>query len=109
MGKSTNRKFNNNDNSKESSFKKKTTDDHVFYISSNKQASYYEVTIEFILNHVKMTYQDENDIAESLKKDTKTDTDAWSPALKFSTNSDTQVAMQENKQFEMICKAELDE
>ena len=55
-----------------------------------------------------MTYQDGNDIAESLKKETKTDTDSQSPALKFSTNSDTQLASQENEQFKMIHKAELD-
>ena len=46
------------------------------YIGSNKQASDYEVTIEFILKHIKLTYQDRNNIVESLKKETKTDTDA---------------------------------
>ena len=108
MVKSSNKKSNNNNN-KKSSFKKKTIEDYAFYIGSNKQASDYEVTVEFILNHIKMTHQDGNDIAESLKKETKTNTDAWSPTLKFSTSSDTQVALQENKQFEMIYKAELDE
>ena len=107
MGKSSNKKLNNNNN-KKSSFEKKTIEYYIFYIGSNKQASDYEVTVEFILNHIKMTYQDGNDIAESLKKETKTNADAWSPTLKFSTSSDTQVALQENKKFEMIHKDELD-
>ena len=64
-------KKSNNNNNKKSSFKKKTIEDYVFYIGSNKQASDYEVTVEFILNHFKMTCQDSNDIAESIEKETK--------------------------------------
>ena len=97
MGKSTNKKSNNknnNNNNNSSSFKKKTIEDYVFYIGSNRQASDYEITVEFILNYIKMTYQDGNDIAESLKKETKANADAWSPTLKFSASSDTQTALQ---------------
>lgn len=79
------------------------------YIGSNKQASDYEVTIEFILKHIKLTYQDRNNIVESLKKETKTDTDAWTTTLKFSSNNDSQVAFQENEQFKMIYKVKLHE
>ena len=44
----------NRNNNKKSSFKKKTIEDCVFHVGSNKQASDYEVTIEFVLNHVKI-------------------------------------------------------
>ena len=39
-----------------SSFKKKSIEDYIFYISSSKQVSDYEVTIKFLLNNIKKTY-----------------------------------------------------
>ena len=51
MGKINKKNFNNNKSSgkKISSAKKKSLEDYVFYIGT-KQASDYEVTVEFILN-----------------------------------------------------------
>ena len=56
-----------------------------------------------------MTYQDRNDVVESLKNEIKINTDAQTPILKFSTKTYSELALQENKQFEIIYKADLDE
>lgn len=43
--------------------KKKTIEDYFFYVGSSKQASDYEITAEFVINHIKMTFDRGNDIA----------------------------------------------
>ena len=89
--------------------KKKTIEDYFFYVGSSKQASDYEITAEFVINHIKMTFDRGNDIAESLKEESSCDTDAWKPALKTSNKSNADEKARENKQFELEYKAELDE
>jgi hypothetical protein len=46
---------------------KKTVEDYVFYVGSSKQASDYEMTAEFVVNHIKKTFDRGNDIAEALR------------------------------------------
>jgi hypothetical protein len=46
--------------------KKKTMEDYYFYVGSSKQASDFETTSEFLINHVKKTFNRGNDIAEVL-------------------------------------------
>jgi hypothetical protein len=36
--------------------KKKTIDDYYFYVGSSKQASDFKTTSEFLINHVKKTF-----------------------------------------------------
>ena len=60
--------------------KNKTLEDYFFYIGSSKTASDYEVTAEFIVNHVKLTFEKEgNDISEALRLLQLEDTDNWKP------------------------------
>ena len=47
--------------------KKKTIEDYFFYVGSSKQASDFETTSEFLINHVKKTFDRGNDIAEALR------------------------------------------
>ena len=89
--------------------KKKTLEDYCFYVGSNKQASDYETTQEFMINHIKRTYVRGNDIAEALRKLEAPDTDTWKPTLRMSTSIDDATKAQENKQYKLDYKAEYDE
>ena len=64
--------------------KKKNIEDYVFYLGTSKQASDYETSAKYILNHIKMTFERGNDIAESLLTLTKMNTKGWEPKLEFS-------------------------
>ena len=59
--------------------KKKTIEDYYFYVGSSKQASDFETTSEFLVNHVKKTFDRGNDIAEALRRLIPVNTDAWKP------------------------------
>ena len=87
--------------------KKRSSEDHAF-CTGIKQASDCEVTLEFVLNHIKKTCECGNDTSESLRKLDKVDTNAWKPTLKASTKADPAEKAAENKQFEIEFKAELD-
>jgi hypothetical protein len=43
--------------------KKEPIEDYYFYVGSSKQASHFETTSEFLINHVKKTFDRGNDIA----------------------------------------------
>ena len=88
---------------------KKTVEDYFFYVGSSKQASDYEITAEFVVNHIKKTFDRGNDIAEALRTLVKADTNVWKPTLKISTETDSKLKEREDKQFVMEYKAELDE
>jgi hypothetical protein len=88
---------------------KKTAEDYFFYVGSSKQASDYEITAEFVVNHIKKTFDRGNDIAEAIRTLTKIDTSMWKPTLLLSTETDSAVKEREDKQFVMEYKAELDE
>ncbi len=90
-------------------YTKKTVEDYFFYVGSSKQASDYEITNEFVVNHIKKTFDRGNDVSEALRTLVRPDTDAWKPTLKMSVDSDTNIKQREDKQFEMECKAELDQ
>jgi hypothetical protein len=89
--------------------KKKTIEDYFFYVGSSKQASDFETTSEFLINHVKKTFDRGNDIAEALRVLEPQDTDQWKPKLRFSASEDDTIAKQEDRQNEIEFKAELDE
>jgi hypothetical protein len=80
---------------------KKTVEDYFFYVGSSKQASDYEITAEFVVNHIKKTFDRGNDIAEAIRTLVKTDTSLWKPTLLVSTDSDTAIKEREDKQFVM--------
>ena len=93
MGKINKKNFNNNKSStkKISSPKKKNLEDYAFYIGT-KQASDYEVTVEFILNHIKKTYEYGNDTSKSKfnknKNNNNNESEKETP-LSFVQNEDT--------------------
>ena len=65
--------FRNRNSSKLSQKKKKSIEDYIFYIG-NKQASNCKVIQELILNHIKKTCEYGNDISESLRTLSETNT-----------------------------------
>lgn len=89
--------------------KKKTLEDYVFYVGSSKQASDYEVAVEYIINHVKLTFDRGNDIAETLRNLKLEDVDKWKPKLRRSVSQDAETAALENEQLKIEFTRELDE
>ena len=75
--KNTNKKFN-----KLYTHKKKAINEYKFYIGISKQASDNEVTLEFIINYIKITFLHGNDIAESLRTLTLHNTENANQVLK---------------------------
>ena len=88
---------------------KKKLEDYYFSVGSNKQASDFETTCEFILNHIKKTYTRGNDISEALRKQQEPNKDDWKPTLSMSNSLDDDTKERENRQFELEYKAEYDE
>ena len=99
----------NNNKNKNLSKKKKSLEDYVFYIGTNKQASDFELTRKYILNHIKKTYAYGHDVSESLRTHIKIDVNSQRPTLKVSTKTDTEEKKAEEEQFKLEYKAELDE
>ena len=93
---------------KTSSSKKKNLNEYIFYIGSSRQASDYEITSEYLFNHIQMTFDYGNDIAESLRTLEKPDKEKWEPTLQVSEEQDEDIKKRENNQFQMIFKAKLD-
>ena len=81
--------------------KKKALEDYYFYVGSSKQASDYEVTADYIINHIKLTFEYGNDIAEALRNLELEDTNLWKPKLVQSKEADAATAAVENKQLDM--------
>jgi hypothetical protein len=89
--------------------KKKSIEDYYFYVGSSKQASDFEMTSKFLVNYVKKTFDRGNDVAKALRILEPTDTDLWKPALTFSIETDVTLKAQEDRQYELEYKADLDE
>ena len=74
---------------KQNNKKKKSLEGYWFYVGSDKQASDFETTYEYMVNYIKRTYTRGNDIAESLRKLEEPDTSLWKPSLEVSLSTDT--------------------
>ena len=87
--------------------KKKTAlADYKYYLGSANQASDYDETTTFIINHIKKTYTSGKHIANALK--TLTPISFEAPTLQAITSADTAVLARETRQYELLYKAELD-
>ena len=111
-GKSTNK---NQDNGKTGSTsgqsKKKGLSDHVFYLGSAKQASDYETTYAYIINHVRKTFNFGNDIATALEDLVDYRMAQHLPTLKQAADTNPPDPAHKallQSQYEMIFKAEYD-
>jgi len=57
--------------------KKKSIEDYVYYVGSARQASDYEITTEFVINYIRKTYTDGEDIATALETLEDIDVKDW--------------------------------
>ena len=83
---------------------KKSLEDYVFYLGSSKQASDYETTAEYLINHIQETYDYGEDIAESLYSLQDVDLSVHKPKLQVSSNKDENKREAEDKQYEIEFK-----
>ena len=104
-----NRGFNRNFQKNNNNIRKKGIEDYLFYVGTSKQASDFEISSKFIINYIKQTFERGNDIAESLRTLSIQDTDEWKPKLEDSKETDKKKRDNENKQFELEFKANLQE
>ena len=110
-GRGFNRRRNNNNNKKPEK-EKKSLKDYNYYLGSSKQASDFESTTEFIINHIKKTYNHGRDIAEALKTLEPVDRTDWAPQLQVSIvmGNDADAIRQrqaEDRQYEIEFKEDL--
>jgi len=89
--------------------KKKTIEDYVYYVGSARQASDYEITTEFVINHIRKTYTDGEDIATALETLQDVDVKDWKPQIETSVDLDDQIRATEEKQYGMEYKMEYDD
>ena len=87
---------------------KKTLSDYQYYLGSAKQASDYEKTTEFLINHIKKTFTFGSDIATALEKLEEFDVSPYKPSLYISTRTVAAEKAAQDKQFEIEFKAEYD-
>jgi hypothetical protein len=86
---------------------KKSITDWTYYIGSAKQASEYETTTEFLVNHIKETFEFGRDIAIAIVNQALINTDAWKPRLQKSADPDPDpdTRATENEQYRMEFQA----
>eukprot|EP00978_Attheya_sp_CCMP212_P016785 scaffold44262_cov52-Attheya_sp.AAC.7 len=89
--------------------KKKMFADYYYYIGSSKQASDFEITTEFMINHIKNTFEYGHDIRTVLKMLDPMDKLKSKPKLAVSKASDPSDKVQEQKQFDMEFNADYEE
>ena len=86
--------------SNNNSTKKKSLSDHMYYVGSAKQASDFVTCTNFIINHIRQTYLQENDIATALEKLEDTDFDALLPTIQTSDSEDAAEAAMQNRMYD---------
>ena len=87
---------------------KKSIQDYNYYLGSAKQATEYEEVTEYLINHIKKTYEFGNDIAMAINNQEPIITESWKPFLQKSTNDDPEMKEIENEQFKIEFKSDYD-
>ena len=62
---------------------KKTVQNYFFCMRTKNQSSEYEITTEFVVNHIKKTFDQGSDVSEALQTLVKADTDIWKTTLEI--------------------------
>jgi len=88
---------------------KKSLADYVYYLGSTKQAADYEITTEYLINHIKKTFAFGSDIGTALENLEHYPIADHKPMLEISLEAEDQdIKEAENEQFKMDFKAEYD-
>ena len=95
-------RFNKNINNKnKSNSTKNKVEDFVFYIGSAKQASDHVNTAKYLINFIKKTYDDGNDIADALSEEREFPMNTVEPKLEVSSEMDAAKKAVEERQSEL--------
>ncbi|KAG7371066.1 reverse transcriptase RNA-dependent DNA polymerase [Nitzschia inconspicua] len=105
--KSNKGKTNNKGSHNRNDTRKKSIEDYVFYLGSAKQASDYETTARYVINHITKEFDQGQDIGEALEELKEVDQSKWEPKLKYSKATDPDKKAAENKQYEMLYQSQL--
>ena len=89
------------------SSKKKSVVDYIYYLGSAKQASDYENTTEYLINHIRETFTYGNDIGTALEELKPCELSQYEPKLTLSKAEDEATKAVENRQLEL--KFEVDD
>ena len=90
---------------------KKTLQDYMYYIGSPKQASNYTTVTKFLINYIRKTYNNGNDITNALEDGKTVNTELWRPSLSVSMKDLTSQKAQfeaKTEEFKILYKAKLD-
>jgi hypothetical protein len=79
-GERTGRQSSNNSNQQKIS-QKKTLQDHQYYLGSVRQAPDYEMTTAFLINQIKKTFSDGDDIATAIDQLKPFDFTSFKPSI----------------------------
>lgn len=102
-------RFNRSSAARNTVKKKTKVEDHVYYLGYATQASDYEITTSFIINHILKTFKRGLDVGTALENLNDMDTTKWAPKLKTSTEADADKKKTEEKQYEMEFKDDYSE
>lgn len=80
---------------------RKELSDFNYYLGTARQASEYEETTEYLINHIKKTFEYGSDIATALKEMCPPKTNTWRPSMRTSIASDEALKKVEIEQFKI--------
>ena len=74
--------------------------DHMYYVGSVKQASDYVTCTNFIINYIRIHFDDPEEIAQALEKFEEPDFNAMEPTMQVSSKTDANEKAAEDRKFE---------
>jgi len=77
--------FNQSRSQEQKTKSKKTLQDYTYYIGLAKQASDYNTVTKYLINHIRKTYTNGDDITNALDEGKTVDVGTWKPTLSVST------------------------
>ena len=84
--------------------KNKSLEDYAWYVCSTKQASDFEVTTKFIINHIQENFDNSRDIAEALRTLNYSDSGSLRPPMQRSVAEGESARHRENRELEFVIK-----
>ena len=86
---------------------RKSLTDYTYKIGSAKEAGNYTIITKYLINHIKKTYTNGDDIVDALEDKQEKDFSIKQPELKISDNANATAKERENRQFELLYAAEI--
>ena len=87
---------------------RKSLSDYVYYIGSATKANDYNIITNFLINHIKSTYRYGEDISKALEEKKNINLKKDIPKLQTSDSDDESIREIENRQLEILYKAEIE-